>query len=277
MTDGELINLYVANMRFRNLLPGTIAVRTRYLAKAAREMNGFANVTEQGIITWLGERDITPKTRSMWISTLSSFYKWALRGDEGKPCFPRTADNRDFNPAANIPKTRLHPKHPRPMPDDDLQRAIANAAPLMKCWLLCEALAGMRCQEVAGLDREDVVESTGTLHIQHGKGDKPRWVPLHPDILVALQALPMPTEGPLWDATPDEVSRKINTYLRSIGVKGTAHTLRHWFATNCYRASQDIVLTQNLLGHANMATTAIYAAADQSKSAGIVSGLHIGT
>lgn len=276
MTDDELIVAYIADMKFRNLLPGTIAVRKRYLAKFSRDV-GFADATEQRIIGWLGERDITPKTRSMWVSTLSSFYKWALKGDNGEPCFPRTAKDTDFNPAADVPKTRLHPRHPRPIPDADLDKALANATPLMKCWLLLEALAGMRCQEVAGLSREDIVEATNTIHIVHGKGDRPRWVPLHPDILEALRALPMrDDEGPLWNETPASVSRTINTYLHSLQIRSTAHTLRHWFATNTYRDSRDIILTQNLMGHADMATTAIYAAADQSKSAGVVFGLRIG-
>ena len=83
-------------------------------------------------------------------------------------------------------------------------------------------------------------------------------------------------EGPLWNETPASVSRTINTYLHSLQIRSTAHTLRHWFATNTYRDSRDIILTQNLMGHADMATTAIYAAADQSKSAGVVFGLRIG-
>ena len=275
MQDFDLITAYEADMDFRNLLPGTIAVRRRYLRKFAREI-GFANASEQRIITWLGSRNITPKTRSMWISTLSSFYKWALKGDDGKPWFPKTVDGRDFNPAAAVAKPRLHPRHPRPMPDEELQRAVKLANPQMKCWLLLEALAGCRCQEVSGVAREDVRDAAAMLHITHGKGDKERWVPLHPDILVALQELPMRSEGPLWDETPASVSRKINTYLHSIGIKGTAHTLRHWFATNAYRASKDLRLTQELLGHSSPATTAIYAAADQSQAAGIVGGLSVG-
>lgn len=38
------------------------------------------------------------------------------------------------------------------------------------------------------------------------------------------------------------------------------HSLRHWYATEVYRASGgDLLLTQRLLGHASLATIAIYA------------------
>lgn len=270
MTDDEIMAAYEADQRFRNLLPGTLAVRARYLAKFRREV-GFADATEQAVITWLG-RPLSAKSRNMWLSTINVFYLWAAKND----VFPKAPDGRDFNPVANIAKPRMHPRHPRPMVDDDIRKALANADPLMTVWLLCGALAGMRCQEIAGVEREDVYEDTGRLHIVHGKGDKERWVPLHPDILAALQALPMRTTGPLWDETPASVSRKINNYLHSLGVKSTAHTLRHFFATQVYRSSKDLRLTQELLGHSSPQTTAVYAAADQSAAAGVVSGLSIG-
>ena len=50
MTDDELISAYEADMRFRNLLPGTINVRRRYLTKFSREV-GLTTATEQSIIT----------------------------------------------------------------------------------------------------------------------------------------------------------------------------------------------------------------------------------
>lgn len=271
--DAALIAEYEADQRFNNLLPGTIDVRHRYLHKFAREI-GFADATEQKIITWLG-RDISSKTRNMWLSTLNTFYKWALRGDEGRPIFPRNEDGTDFNPAENIKKPRMHPRHPRPMPDGDITKAFTNADPLTKCWLMLGSYAGCRCMEIAGLTREDVREDTMTLRLL-GKGDKERWVPLHADVLLALQALPMPPSGPLWDETPASVSRKGNRYLHDLNIESTMHTLRHWFATNTYRSCKDLRLTQELMGHSSPQTTAIYAAADQSAAAGVVGGLHVG-
>jgi site-specific recombinase XerD len=42
-------------------------------------------------------------------------------------------------------------------------------------------------------------------------------------------------------------------------VKITPHRFRHWFATRMLSATGDLATTQDLLGHANPATTRIYA------------------
>ena len=274
MTDEEAIRRYVADMKFRALLPGTIAVRERYLRKISREI-GFADATEQKIIVWLS-RDLSSKTRNMYLSVFAAFFTWALKGNDGKPVYPPNEDGTPFMPQSGIAKPRMHPRNPRPMPDDDLKMALACADERMSCFLLLGALAGMRCQEIAGLEAEDINEENNTIHVVHGKGDRERWVPLHPDVLVALKKLPMPKDGPLWDETPASMSRKINRFLHARGVKSTAHTLRHWYATQSYRASAgDIRLVQILLGHSSPATTAIYAAPDQSKASGVINMLSI--
>lgn len=274
LTDAEIVAAYVNDMTFRNLLPGTINVRKRYLAKFSKEI-GFSVATEQTVINWLGARPISAKTRNMWLSTLNSLYTFCERGDNGAPVFPRNDDGSFFNPVARISKPRMHPRQPRPIPTDDLKLALANADGEMTCWLLLAALAGCRCQEIAGIAREDIYEDSMRLHIVHGKGDKERWGVLHADVLEALRALPMPSSGNLWDETPASVSRKGNQFLHSLGIKSTMHTLRHYFGTQVYRASKDLRLTQELMGHSSPQTTAGYAAADQSQAAGIVGNLTI--
>lgn len=278
MNDEEIMDAYEADMKFRDLLPNTIAVRRRYLRKFSREV-GFGKATEQGVIVWLG-RDISSKTRAMWLSTLNSLYVFCETGDGGDPIFPRleTNDGKQgdhFNPIRKIKKPRLHGNRPRPMPDDDINLAIANADPIKKCWLLLGAYCGARCQEIAFIEREDIDEDNGTLLITHGKGAKSRYVPLHPDVLDALKQMPWPTSGRLWDETAASISRKGNRYLHSLNIKSTMHTLRHWAGTHFYRASRDLIATQNLLGHSSPQTTSVYAAADMSKSASIVGALNI--
>jgi integrase len=118
---------------------------------------------------------------------------------------------------------------------------------------------------MAGLDREDVLEGEGLLRITQGKGGTERVIPLHPDVLAALVALPMPESGVIFrrpwcrDRWPaHNVSHTINTYLHSLGIDSTAHALRHWFGTTIYQLTKDIRLTQELMGHSGPNTTAIY-------------------
>ncbi len=47
-------------------------------------------------------------------------------------------------------------------------------------------------------------------------------------------------------------------HLHGLGQPHTLHTLRHRFGTRLYALSRDIRLTQELMGHQNPATTALY-------------------
>ena len=54
------------------------------------------------------------------------------------------------------------------------------------------------------------------------------------------------------------------------------HQLRHWFGTHTYRASLDLRMTQELLGHSSPNTTTIYAAWSPGAAVPIVQGLSAG-
>jgi integrase/recombinase XerD len=55
-------------------------------------------------------------------------------------------------------------------------------------------------------------------------------------------------------------ARMVKRYAVKAGIEKdiTPHTLRHSFATDLYRETTNIRLTQKALGHANLATTQIY-------------------
>ena len=264
MTDAELIEAYDADQSFRNLQPSTRAVRRRYLRKFSKEV-GFSTATEQQIIAWLARPSLCPKSRAMWLSNLRAFFEWATHNKF-----------LEENPAKDIAAPRLHARSPRPMPKDDIQRALQLADPRMQAWIKLGALEGLRCMEICGLSREDINIETMTLRII-GKGSKERWLPLHKDVLKALEDFGLPSEGRLWgQETPESVSRKINRFFHgSVGSPFTAHTLRHAFGSQAYQQSQDLRIVQDLMGHASPQTTAGYAAPDSSKSAGLIGSLTI--
>lgn len=271
MTDDELLTAYIADMRFRNLSETTVLVRMRYFAKFIREV-GLHTATEQKITQWLS-RPISPKSRSMWISTLNSFYTWANHNH----LFADTEMGDGFNPVTDIGKPRSHARSPRPMPDDDIRRALKMSDERMRVWVVLGYLEGLRCMEIAGLLRSDIREETMTLHII-GKGNKERFLPLHPDVLAELRSWGMPDDGRLWgEETAASVSRKLNRFLHgAVDTKFTAHTLRHAFGTRVYRSCHDLRATQELMGHSSPQTTAGYAAADMTQSAAIINGLSLG-
>ncbi len=264
VTDEFILQAYIADMKFRALQPGTIKVRERYIRKLMREV-GILTATEQQIIMWLS-RDLQPKSRAMWLSNLNTLFDFCIHNKW-------IAEN----PCSDIGKPRLHGRAPRPMPQDDIQRALQMATPKMKVWIKLGALEGLRCMEIAGITGDDIRPETMTLRII-GKGSKERFLPLHPDVLASLYEYGIPSDGGRFWAEDDAaaVSRKLNRFLHgTVGTKFTAHTLRHAFGTAIYRASTDLRLTQELMGHASPQTTAGYAAPNTEQAAGVVSGLTI--
>ena len=271
LSDPELLEAYIADMRFRNLAETTISVRSRYFVKFIREV-GFQTATEQKITQWLSRPTLQSKSRAMWISTLNAFYTWAGHNH----MFADTEMGDGWNPVADIGKPRLHARSPRPMPDDDIRRALQMADERMRVWITLGHLQGLRCMEIAGLVRSDIREDSMTLHII-GKGSKERFLPLHAEVLRVLTAWGLPEDGRLWgEETAASVSRKINRFLHGpVDTKMTAHTLRHAFGTRVYRACHDLRATQELMGHSSPQTTAGYAAADMTQSAAIINGLSL--
>jgi len=272
LTDPALIAKYVTHLQRRNLSPRSIeAVESRLRTFTRANRGTFGTVTRAGVEAILDKRNLSPRTRYWWISMLSGFYTWAI--DE---------ELLEVDPTAKITRPNLKKTLPRPMTDADLRRALYGGEPMMRCWLLLGAYEGLRCQEIAGVSREDVDEDAMTLRVVYGKGAKERMLPLHADVLEALRALPMPARGPLFRRSrcldrypPYAVSQELNDYLRGLGIKSSAHTLRHYFASNVYAATLDLRLTQELMGHESADTTAIYTKADMGKGAGAVASLKV--
>jgi site-specific recombinase XerD len=260
MDTAELIKAHHTDQVRRGLMLSSIEQRGAKLVVFARFLDptGLLDATRGDIEQFLDARQIGSRTRYAWLSHLSSFYDWAIRDDLLMT-----------NPTLRIIRPKMRRALPRPAATSDLRRALGVAAPDELCWLLLAAYMGLRCQEIAGLRREDVLEGESVLRVTKAKGGKERLVPLHPDVLEAFRCLPMPRVGWMFQRprggpyNPVQMSQNFNGFLRRAGVDATAHQLRHWFGTNLYAQSHDIRMTQEMLGHANPATTAIYTAFDQ--------------
>lgn len=244
------------------------------------DLRGFARfvsptplleATRDDVNLWLDSRPLSAKTRYNLLSTLGCFYRWAIV--EGLV---------EVDPTSRIRRPKLRRYLPRPMGGNDLEVALAAASPRMRAWLLLGAMTGLRCKEIAEADMQDLhLEHQPAVLVVHGKGDKERVVPLHPLVLIAVQASSSTRPGPLFRNardtrfSPAAVSQQINAFLHGLGISATAHTLRHRFGTEVYRLSHDLRLTQELLGHASPTTTAVYAAWNPTESARVVEQLSL--
>jgi integrase len=266
MTNDDLIRGHHRDQFRRGLLPRSISRRDDNLRTFAKWLDDMPllDATRDDVERFLDERKVrgggpvTARTRYGWLSHLHGFYAWAIRDDLSA-----------FDPTARIIRPKMRRTLPRPAATSELLSALGDASPKHRCWLLLAAYQGMRCQEIAGLRREDVLDTEGLLRVSKAKGATERMMPLHPDVLAALKALPMPRVGWVFSRPrggpygPVAMSQEFNRFLRGAGVDGTSHQLRHWFGSTLYAQTHDIRLTQEMMGHADISTTAIYTAYDR--------------
>jgi integrase/recombinase XerD len=133
---------------------------------------------------------------------------------------------------------------------------------------------GIRRTELVKLRIEDINREHRRLRVQ-GKGKKERVVPVGRRALAWLEKylddvrhllVVSSSEKTLFltgfgtGFSPDCLGRMITEYFQraSLGRKGSCHLLRHTCATHMLEGGADIRYIQQLLGHANLDTTAIY-------------------
>ena len=127
---------------------------------------------------------------------------------------------------------------------------------------------GLRISEATTLETGCVDRADRTLRII-GKGNKERLVPLPQPVLDTLGSLWRIHRNPRWlfpnhrgDAPLDRsvLARILSDAARTAGItRGiTPHSMRHSYATRLIENGVDIRIVQILLGHASIATTAIY-------------------
>lgn len=263
---GDVSDRWVASMRRRGLARSTIYHRM-CLLNAWWHYTGFkpfAVTSWRTVERFVDERGRCSSARYGEISTLHMFYRWAMR--EGLT---------RHDPTALVERPRIRTYLPRPIHDTDLAVALALSDGPIHAAIVLAATGGLRCIELCRLRWTDVTPTSLRLH---GKGDKTRVVPLHPDGRDALERLDRPDDWVLpWredtHGTGGRASRAINAFLHGVGVDASAHQLRHWCATKALAASGDLRAVQELLGHASPATTSIYAALDPSRLAPIVEAI----
>ena len=248
----------------------SVRLRLHYLTRFAAVLPDvpLTDVTRAHVVRFLSWGQWRPNTRRSAATAVRSWLRWAHRAGITTVPAPDTVD---------LPAT---PRGmPRPVDDAVILAAAATAAPPVVLAILLGREAGLRRAEIACVHGRDV--SGGSL-IVHGKGGKERTVPLS-DALTALLAAREP--GPVFPGaypcrpgcgphlSPDAVGRRIS---RAFHGEVTAHQLRHTFATRVYQAGHDVIALQDLLGHASVATTMVYAAAADDAKCTAVAAAQLG-
>jgi len=140
--------------------------------------------------------------------------------------------------------------------------------------------SGMRASEIVSLNISDINFSVSFVKCL-GKGSKERIVPINKITLAALKIylekargdFPQHDKQALFlDKNGERLTRQglwlvIKKYVKLTGVKGktSPHTLRHSFATHLLEKGADLRSVQEMLGHADIATTQIYTSVSRER------------
>jgi len=178
------------------------------------------------------------------------------------------------NPARRIPLPKPAGRIPNAISEDEARQLIGAAeSPFERAMLLLMLTAGLRRSEVGAIRLEDVKLDHGLLLVR-GKGAKQRMVPLMPQTAQAIRdylAVRPEADQPCLFLSPqsqrlanDFLNRTLRRILARAGLakRITPHMLRHTFATHLVRNGVDVRTVQELLGHADLETTANYLHSD---------------
>jgi len=136
-------------------------------------------------------------------------------------------------------------------------------------------LAGPRVAELCALEVTDVDLDGGILMIRLGKGGKDRNIPLGKKLLRVLRWwIGKRTSGYLFPGPHGKKLARRTFQVRLAELadlakiprpKAHPHALRHSFACALLRSGSDVREVMELMGHANLATTAIYLSVENER------------
>lgn len=225
--------------------PRTIRLYICHLRKVIRECpDGPTSVTSTDLRYILACGRWKPETRKSVRGALGAFFRWA----HGTGII-------EADPAQNLDTVRVPAGVARPIPDDILREALAQADERDRAMLLLGAFAGLRCMEIARVHSRDW-DGSG-LYVT-GKGGKTRYVPI---VRADLRRLLTSMHGYLFPGqdgghlSPGYVSKRLT---RALPGKWTGHTLRHRCGTAMYAGTRDLLAVGAVLGHARPETTRRY-------------------
>lgn len=249
---GHGLQRWVAHMDMANNSPKTISERTR-IVRCAAEATGITEcrLTADAMTQWL-RLVRNPESRATYYQALRAWSIFLVR--EGF---------RDDDPTLRVPRPKIPAAAPRSLPDGSVRRALECSVLETQAKILLAGLAGLRAGEIAQVNGGDFRQMDGMLEVR-GKGGVRDYVPVAPG-LVRLVEL-MPRRGPWFPSpldprrpvTPNSVSAGVSRAFARAGVEGTAHRLRHWFATTMLAEGVDVRVVQELLRHRSLNTTARY-------------------
>ena len=243
-------------------------------------------------IARLSGRGLAASSVARHLATIKVFFRWlTARGDIER------------NPADYLDQPTRWKKIPGVLSPRQVKGLLAAPGPDAEdadgppLWVRDRAIlelmyaSGLRASEGGALGLNEVMETLGVVRVT-GKGDKQRLVPMGRPAREALavylaECRPLLARGDGRDNGRVFLSRTgrpiervrvwqlVKKYAAIAGLHGVhPHVLRHSFATHLLGGGADLRVVQELLGHADIATTQIYTHVDKDRLKSVHAKFH---
>ena len=226
----------------------------------------------RGYIAALGRAAMSPRTLARRLSALRQFYRFLV-----------VDGVRRDDPTAGLDGPRLGRPLPKTLAREEVAQLIAGSerdksaeGARLRCLLELLYATGLRISELVRLPLA-AAKSDARVLLVRGKGNKERLVPLGAPARAALaeyrgkrahflaEGATSPWLFPSRSATGHLTRERVGQLLKALAVEAgldpariSPHVLRHAFASHLVDGGADLRSVQEMLGHADIATTQIY-------------------
>lgn len=216
------------------------------------------------VLAFLSTSSFQPSTRQTYHVNLEAWFRWM-----------EVMGVRDDNPMRRLAIPKAKRRAPRTISTTHVARLLSTRMHRRtRTMCLLAAYQGLRVSEVAKFRGADIDPVARELRVV-GKGNVDAVLPLHPLIEAEAEAYGSGWWFPQWKANRTgeagghvlgrSVSTIVANAMRRAGIPGSAHSLRHWYATELLRAGVDCRIVMELMRHASLATTQRYLHVDDTQ------------
>lgn len=271
---------WLADGRFRRLSRRTLEEYERVsglvLDFARTRLEGeprLADLTPALARSWMSGRALQPASVAAYVRALRALSRWSGR-EYGVP-----------EPLAGLRPPRVDPPPIAVFSAAELRRLLELAPPHLAYAITLLAESGLRVSEACAVELTDI--DARWLQVRHGKGGRPRKVPvsallaratglyltrIRPALVgPAVDRLLVNRRGRAW--TRDSLRhalRRLGAQAAIAGVRVSPHTFRHQFAHDVAFGGGSLIVLRDVMGHRSVSMVERYAVPDDEARQALV-------
>ena len=237
----------------------------------------------EGFLRYLRGLDLAVSSAARALAAVKMFFRYLVLIGQAP---------RDVTSAIDSPK-KWH-RLPTVLDDQTVRKLLDSPDPDQDAHALRDRAilrllyaTGIRASELTGLQISDINFHLGIVRVL-GKGEKERIVPVADEAIQAVQCyIQQVHTDPLAGKKlflsrrgkamrREDIFRLVRKYVRRAAISGNVspHTLRHCFATQLLANGAGLRSVQEMLGHADIATTQVYTHVDTDRLKSIHKKFH---